>query len=75
MYIAGLYSRALMVVEPQWVERSPGMRQVGVSIPGHVKEKVLKTDFPQHIAGSHDHNNQLEGCNITGNPWRTGSVG
>ncbi len=29
-----------VIVQP--VERSPGMREVGGSIPGHVKQKTLK---------------------------------
>ncbi len=67
------------------VERSPGMREVGGSIPGHVKQKTLKFEVlllslalsineleTDWLAQSQD--NGL-GWDITAYPWRGVSVG
>ncbi len=67
------------------VERSPGMREVGGSIPGRVKQKTLKFEVlllclalsimeleTDWLARSQD--NGL-GWDITAYPWRGVSVG
>ncbi len=67
------------------VERSPGMREVGGSIPGRVKQKTLKfevlllclalsTKELETVWAARTQNNGL-GWDITAYPWRGVSVG
>ncbi len=67
------------------VERSPGMREVGGSIPGHVKQKTLKfevlllclafsTKELETVWPAQSQNNGL-GWDITAYPWGGVSVG
>ncbi len=64
------------------VERSPGMREVGGLIPGHVKQKMLKFEVlllclalrPKELETARSQNNGL-GWDITAYPWGGGSVG
>ncbi len=67
------------------VERSPGMREVGGSIPGRIKQKTLKfevlllclalsTKELETVWPARSQNNGL-GWDITAYPWRGVSVG
>ncbi len=67
------------------VEHSPGMREVGGSIPGHVKQKALvfevlvlclalSTKELETVWLARSQNNGL-GCDITAYPWGGVSVG
>ncbi len=82
-------ARLLLIYQPRpgsvVVERSPGMREVGSSIPGRVKQKTLKFEvLPLCLALStieletvwpaRSQNNGL-GWDITAYPWGGVSVG